>query len=473
MRSLRIMVTAALFVGSTGLWAGCEAEDATAGKSSAEVISDGNDTLESADPMAIDSDVEGKLSRVGDLDFYSFEGKAGQVIRIDIDAEILGGVRFDNDYIDTWVTLLDAQGKRLAENDDEIPLYDADSHLITRLPGDGTYFVRVADCWDAAEDPEEQCAWPKKKSVTKYTMYLYEVDPALKSVTFDTEAGNDWTSADAIGYEISDNGYPYLSDLVGTFTDAADVDVFSFEMPESIPIEYGKRSVGYFWVLPGGDRGTGSTAGVGRAYITDEADPSVVLAEIHPRDDGAVELSPPLALGKKYLLFITPPEDVGGSNDFYVVRHFAGQSNPLEKEEVPNDTVDKAELITQKDENDSDQEIHKYIEGDLPAGESAVDHFKVKVPSKFQGVGTVSVACAAQRVGSGVRHFNISLLFLKEDGSPINVGSTSAMETSLEDLFMQNALIPAGAEHLVLKFETGQDPNVASAFYRCGLHLRL
>jgi hypothetical protein len=72
-----------------------------------------------------------------------------------------------------------------------------------------------------------------------------------------------------------------------------------------------------------------------------------------------------------------------------------------------------------------------------------------------------------------VRHFNISLLFLKEDGSPINVGSPSAMETSLEDLFMQNALIPAGAEHFVLKFETGQDPNVASAFYRCGLHLRL
>jgi hypothetical protein len=467
MRSLRIMVTAALFVGSTGLWAGCEAEDDTAGKSSAEAISDGNDTLESADPMAIDSDVEGELSPVGDLDFYSFEGKAGQVIRIDIDAEILGGIRFDNEYIDTWVTLLDADGKRIAENDDQIPTLDADSHLITRLPGDGTYFVRVADCWDVAEAPQKQCRSPQKKSVTKYEMYISEVDPALKSVTFDTEAGNDWTSADAIGYEESDNGFFYISDLVGTFTDAADVDVFSFEMPESIPIEYGKRPVGYFWVLPGGDRGTGSTAGVGRAYITDEADPSVVLAEIHPRDDGAVELSPPLALGKKYLLFITPPEDVGGSNDFYVVRHFAGPSNPLEKEETePNNTVYTAKPLTSKDTDNWAE--HEYIEGDLPAGGSDVDHFKVKVPSSPDVEERVSVACIAQGVGSGLRDLRISLF--QGDGSPIDVDDERATETNDQNAFVDGVWIPAGAEYIVFKVEADQDPNVASSFYRCGLH---
>jgi len=74
----------------------------------------------------------------GDLDFYTFNGVAGEKVIVDIDAAVTGS------YLDSYVYLLDSDGSTyLAENDDAYG--SLDSHLVYELPHDGTYYIKVRD----------------------------------------------------------------------------------------------------------------------------------------------------------------------------------------------------------------------------------------------------------------------------------------------------------------------------------------
>jgi hypothetical protein len=104
-----------------------------------------NDTLETAQPIALPTVVCGRLDRPGDIDFYSFTAKANDAISVDLMCE-----RLDLPG-DPFVIMLDAKGKELATFDDHginfnsLAQFNRDPLGVFRVPADGTYRLFVQD----------------------------------------------------------------------------------------------------------------------------------------------------------------------------------------------------------------------------------------------------------------------------------------------------------------------------------------
>lgn len=403
----------------------------------------------------------GDLATTGQKDLYRFTGTKGQVVMIDVDAQFLDDADFDPDHIDSVLTLFDAQGTQLAQNNDPIEYSTGDSRLYTVLPADGEYCVRVAECWSVIDNPAQNCQSPQDKTFTIYDLGLHEyADHFGDARTAEVEKGNDAAAATTIDYAKDNSGY-YVETFWGTFTDQDDVDVWSFTLPTDLtpapPASV--RTIGRFYLMQSGPEASGSTAPIGRVTVVDPSAPGVALAAV----DGAKNLrfNPRLDLGKPYLLFITRPKGTTGANDFYLVRHYVGWGNPLELEVGvgANDTPATAEPIAL-------DAVDGYIEGDLAMNAQDVDHFVATVPA---GVTKVSASCGAQRYGSGLRGLKLSLL--ASDGTPL---SASASDVESETHYPGVSGVPLGnATEVLLKVEaTAQDPQVAEAFYQCGIHFK-
>lgn len=91
------------------------------------------------------------ISPFGDVDVYSFQGKAGSQISIETFAQRL--ILFNDGVRDSWMDsvleLLDSNCGQLAVNDDINPGVIQDSLLQGTLPSTGTYYIRV---WDLRGD---------------------------------------------------------------------------------------------------------------------------------------------------------------------------------------------------------------------------------------------------------------------------------------------------------------------------------
>lgn len=89
--------------------------------------------------------VTGRIDRPGDRDAFTFTGKRGERIVIEVTARRLGSP------VDSVVELVDSTGRRVAVNDDAedsawgLNTHDADSRIATTLTANGTYTVRVSD----------------------------------------------------------------------------------------------------------------------------------------------------------------------------------------------------------------------------------------------------------------------------------------------------------------------------------------
>ena len=89
--------------------------------------------------------VNGRIQESGDVDVYSFQGKAGQPIVAEVRARRLGSP------LDSSLELIGPAGTRIAFNDDfedkasGLLTHHADSHLSATLPANGTYLLRLAD----------------------------------------------------------------------------------------------------------------------------------------------------------------------------------------------------------------------------------------------------------------------------------------------------------------------------------------
>ncbi|UBV44856.1 S8 family serine peptidase (plasmid) [Deinococcus taeanensis] len=74
-----------------------------------------------------------------DVDYFQFTGAAGDQIK----AEMLAAAQLGG-KLDAYLTLLDASGKVLAENDDRgTPRIDSDAEVTFTLPAAGTYYLRA------------------------------------------------------------------------------------------------------------------------------------------------------------------------------------------------------------------------------------------------------------------------------------------------------------------------------------------
>lgn len=84
--------------------------------------------------------VRGNISQNQDVDVYQFQGHAGQKIR----AEIIAARAMS--FLDALLTLRDAKGVLLAQEDDSSD--SRDPVISLTLPGEGRYFLTVADALD-------------------------------------------------------------------------------------------------------------------------------------------------------------------------------------------------------------------------------------------------------------------------------------------------------------------------------------
>lgn len=104
-----------------------------------------NDTLQSATPLTLPVVINGKIQTRDDVDFYQFQGKAGQAVVAEVRARRLLSP------LDSTLRLTDASGGLLAANDDfedkaaGLITHHADSYLMTTLPTNGTYCIRLSD----------------------------------------------------------------------------------------------------------------------------------------------------------------------------------------------------------------------------------------------------------------------------------------------------------------------------------------
>jgi hypothetical protein len=104
-----------------------------------------NDSAETAQKVTLPVIVNGRIGRPGDADVFSFQGRAGEEIVLEVYAR-----RLDSP-LDSLLMLSDASGKQVAVNDDHedkgsgLNTHHADSYIRARLPESGPYFVRLSD----------------------------------------------------------------------------------------------------------------------------------------------------------------------------------------------------------------------------------------------------------------------------------------------------------------------------------------
>jgi len=101
-----------------------------------------NDSLKTASLVNLGSNSTGQLiCPQGDVDFYKFNGTAGQKVSFRVEAQALGS------NLDSYIFLLDSSGGLIAENDDIDTGVMRDSAFSAVLPYTGVYYLKVK-AWD-------------------------------------------------------------------------------------------------------------------------------------------------------------------------------------------------------------------------------------------------------------------------------------------------------------------------------------
>ena len=102
-----------------------------------------NGTADQPQQIAIPAVINGRLQAKLDIDYFRFEGKAGQSIVAAVLAHGMDSIvreSFNKGFLDTSLELLNAQGQILAAAEDTVGL---DPVINLKLPADGAYIVRV------------------------------------------------------------------------------------------------------------------------------------------------------------------------------------------------------------------------------------------------------------------------------------------------------------------------------------------
>ena len=451
--------------GSGGSGTTASSSSATVGVTSSSVSStgagaapDGNDTFETAEDLS-SGEVSAELSPTGDVDYYTFEGKKGDALYIDIAAQSLVGDSFDETVIDTIVTLYDADEKQIAQNTNA-PSFDADPRLYTVLPADGKYYLRVVECFTWADDTSV-CSGSADKDYYAYDLVAFALDPSSNQNVIEEEPNDTGAEGTLMTYEPFMVGTSYYTSFVwGDFSAATDIDIFKFTPPTDVVVD-GRTTVEFSPTQPG-TNANGSTTSVGRLAVVDPAAPTVALAEIDATHGGFVWA--PLTLGKEYWLYVQHPDTTAGAHDFYFYLHSIGGSNPLEMEEVTNDLFATAEVLS----GDPNGTLYSYfLEGDLIANAVDVDHYKVDVTTLADA--TLAVACAGRYYGSGLRDLKWEVL---DETTGMPIAGATATEPIDDNAYKGDIVIPAGATNVIVKISAGsQAADVTGSFYRCGVHL--
>ncbi|MCK4725634.1 MAG: fibronectin type III domain-containing protein, partial [Anaerolineales bacterium] len=101
---------------------------------------DGNDSSSTAELINFDQTLAREICPSGDIEYYKFDGLAGDHIVLDIDTQTSAPV----DNLDLFLFLLDGDTRsELAQHDDEVLGTVLDPHLGYQIKRSGTYYVRA------------------------------------------------------------------------------------------------------------------------------------------------------------------------------------------------------------------------------------------------------------------------------------------------------------------------------------------
>jgi hypothetical protein len=102
-----------------------------------------NDAIQKAQPVPLNSTVEGQILPGPDMDrdYYRVQVEKGQRISVEVEAARLGTLHFGGEN-DLAVRILDSDGKEIGKNDDSA-LYVQDPVLSLIAPRSGSYFVEI------------------------------------------------------------------------------------------------------------------------------------------------------------------------------------------------------------------------------------------------------------------------------------------------------------------------------------------
>jgi methionine-rich copper-binding protein CopC len=130
-----------------------------------------NDDPTTATQIAYGQSLQGTIAVSGDVDFYKFDGQAGDLVTVEVRAKV------DGSSLDSVLTLYDSDGQTvLAFNDDFADWWwvTYDSKLVRfPLPHDGTFYLKVEDYWGSGSEnhfytltlvrdtPDDHGDWPQ------------------------------------------------------------------------------------------------------------------------------------------------------------------------------------------------------------------------------------------------------------------------------------------------------------------------
>jgi hypothetical protein len=425
---------------------------------------DGNDDFADAveiDPAGIQDTLQDPSK---DVDYFKFDGKAGEVWLISSSSHFQTGTDEDPGYIDTYLELYDASNKLIATNDDSYPRFNTDSELITVLPATGTYSVKIQEWCTSPTMSPTACdqAYFDALINLDYSVFATAIPPG-PGMILETEPNDTGAAATPLSYsQTSTVGSYYLTLLSGKLPMSSDSDWYSFTVPANLKITAGSRAKTSFLVPWGSTAGNGSDVKVGKVEVVDATTMAVVssfdMSGELPATDRA-DLSLPVTPGGNYFLKVNHGgAEADGQGQFYLVYETLGSGNPLETKDVENSLPLTAEVLPESSPGSF------FIEGNLAVGD--VDYFKF--PSN--GEDTVSIACASQRNGSGLRGFKATVY--KADGTTA-IAKGTATETGAKDLFIDHTAITAADTDLVVKLEATLPADVTNtgSYYICGFHV--
>jgi hypothetical protein len=462
----------------------------------AETDAGWGDDCEHAIPITPGQSASGVLFPVGAIGHYSVVLKAGDWARIWTEAN----PEKDIDKIDTVVSVLDADGNVIAEDDDAVPRKSPDSELFYRARSDMTACIVVDELLRWKGVPE-----PRPLAMTAYVLGVELLDHAALGANEDQEPNDGLTSAQTATFAADSTAYVY-----GQLGTESDIDMYSFTMPPGT----GEAAISF---APKDGFGTeswqyyhsGSTLSPGPVQVTDVQ--GKVLFRIDPSKHQNLIEAPVPPIGDPPVPFqgvLQVPRVAGetlGTNDFYFFKVIATPNATQEKETKvapgSNDTAATAEVLVPGgcrawcEELMGCQVVHDNIYtffGNIDSP-SDVDYFKFISPGS-----ALFLRCTARRAGSGLRvivavHDSTDAELQKETENdladiiwwsgtvseysvspppfylPFNYGGYPGMHPmDYDDPPSMPAVWVGSSGDFTLRLSgADQDPEVSSTFYRC------
>ena len=501
--ALSLLAGGVVVMGVTGL--GCGGGNATgatgsggkasSGPSTAAAVGGGgpmttNHSFDKASPITIDGmSIAATLVDVNTPDFYTFSGTKGDMVIINAVAENNGTNldTFDPSFIDTAVTLYDADKNQIAADNDEWPNLSTDSQLFAELPSTGTFYIKVEDCNSYAQTHTKVlCNDMPATGVTTFDYTLGFFHTSSVNVP-EANAGTSQTGMTAnavtVKYMSQSAGVYGFSLIDGNFKSTTDTHVFAFTPPMDAKVPPpGRARAELFIQPPGADDGDGSTSNF-KIWVTDDTAGQHVVARIddtksyttgdeQPVDgSGPADLSFPVKLGQPYYLFVKSTAATSNPvTDYYFIQHVLNIYYATPEQSTPHDTSATAQVLGFPNPK---APVFYAVDGDIAAPGTAttpdVDWYKMTVPAMVDGMlpTQMGMSCDVARAGSGLVGFTAA--FYDETGMT-QLGATVGPEMAnpTQGFFTSSAInVTASATVLVKYTAAMQDATNTGTSYRC------